>query len=71
MKLTTNTDPDKYGYSACDIGLDARSQFSLTHDKWSKTNTSLFLVWTIVHQGILIIEKIYPNPWGRSNRWIV
>ena len=36
MKLTKNADPDKYGYSGNDIGFYARSQFSLSNDKWGK-----------------------------------
>ena len=30
VKITKNADPDKYGYSGYDIGLDSRSEFSLT-----------------------------------------
>ena len=27
---------DKFGYSGCDIGLDAHSQFSLSDSGWAK-----------------------------------
>ena len=36
MKLTKNADSDKYGYSGNDIAFYARSQFSLSNDKWGK-----------------------------------
>ena len=36
MKLTINSDLDKYGYSGYGIGFDARSQFLLHDGNWSK-----------------------------------
>ena len=30
VKLTTNTDPDKYKYRGCDIGYNSHSEFALT-----------------------------------------
>ena len=36
VKLTKNADSDKYGYIGNDIGFYARSQFSLSNDKWGK-----------------------------------
>ena len=36
VKLTNNTDPDKYGYSGYGIEFDTRSQFSLLNGKWGR-----------------------------------
>ena len=36
VKLTKNTDPGKYGYSAYGIGFNARSQFLWTDGSWGK-----------------------------------
>ena len=36
MKLTKNVDPDKYRYSGCSIGIDARSKFSWEGRSWGK-----------------------------------
>ena len=55
VKLTDNANPNKYGYSSDSIGFDACSQFSLPIGEWGKM--LLFLVWTIIHQSILIIGK--------------
>ena len=55
VKLTDNANPNKYDYSSYSIGFDACSQFSLPIGEWGKV--LLFLVWTIIHQSILIIGK--------------
>ena len=52
--LTNNADPNKYGYSGYGIRLETPSQFLLGNGKLGKM---LFLVWKIVYQCILIIEK--------------
>ena len=36
LKLTENPDLDKYKYSAYDIGLDSRSEFSLSDSTMEK-----------------------------------
>ena len=36
MKLTKNTDPDKYKYSGYSIGFDSRSQFLWTDGSYGK-----------------------------------
>ena len=36
VKLTNNTDPDKYGYSGYGIEFDTRSQFLLLNGKWGR-----------------------------------
>ena len=36
VKLTKNTDSDKYKYGNYDIGIHSRSQFSWTDGSWSK-----------------------------------
>ena len=38
VKLTTNTDPDKYSYSGYGIGLDSRSLFSFPNLDWHKND---------------------------------
>ena len=60
VKLTKNTNPDKYGYSGYGNGFDARSQFLWSDSTWGKNvmflgvnNSSswfflicLFFIWT-------------------------
>ena len=36
VKLTKNSDRDKYGYSGYGIGFDSRSQFSLPYSSWDQ-----------------------------------
>ena len=36
MKLTTNADPDKYGYRGNGIELDPLSEFPLPSGEWGK-----------------------------------
>ena len=43
VKLTTNANPDKYGYSGNGIGLDSHWQFPLSSGEWSK-NVVIFAV---------------------------
>ena len=43
MKLTKNTDPDKYSYSGYDIGFDSYSLFSNPNFDWRK-NVVIFRV---------------------------
>ena len=55
VKLTKNNDPDIYGYSGSDIGFDAYSLFHCQLVNCIKL--LVLLVWIIVHQDELIIEK--------------
>ena len=43
VKLTKNTDPDKYSYSGCGIGFDTRGYHSLPNGRVGK-NVSIFAV---------------------------
>ena len=49
IKLTKNTDPDKYGYRGFIIWFYGFSEFSLSNDVG-------FLVQTIVHQDTMISQ---------------
>ena len=54
VKLKESADPNKNGYNGYDVGFDARSRF---HCQLMDGVKMLFLGWTTVHQGILVIEK--------------
>ena len=56
MKLSKNTDLDKYGYSGFGIGFEARSQFSWPHGSWSK-NVVIFGVDN--SSGVVNAVKMY------------
>ena len=57
VKLTKNTDPDKYKYTGYDIGCDSRSEFLLLMEATEKMSLFLELIWA--HMCMLIIsEKI-------------
>ena len=58
VKLSKNTDPDKYVYTGYGIGFDSRSVFSLPNGNIGKMPLLLELIWA--HLCILIIsEKIF------------
>ena len=44
VKLTKNTDADKYKYNGYGIGFDTRSEFSLTEVGWVKVLLLLLLL---------------------------
>ena len=42
FKLIKNADPDKYSYSECGIGFDAREKFSMSNGDWFSKNAIIF-----------------------------
>ena len=54
VKLTKNADLEKYKYSGYGIGLNSRSEFSLTGDGMGKMLLFLELIWG--HLCILVIN---------------
>ena len=42
FKLIKNADPDKYSYSECGIGFDARGKFSMSNGDWFSKNAIIF-----------------------------
>lgn len=64
VKLTNNTDLDKYGYSGDGIEFDAYSGLSI--DGGFSKNVIIFHMdhQPIVHQPMLVLErKEYSSPW--------
>ena len=55
VKLTSNFDPNKYGYSDKDIGFDACSQFSLPNGKKGK-NVNIIFFLPIILSTLFIVD---------------
>ena len=55
VKLTMNTDPDKYKYRGYGIGFDSCSEFPFTGGNWEEMSLFLELIWA--HLCILMIRE--------------
>ena len=58
VKLTKNTDPDKYKYTGYDIGCDFRSEFLFTDGSHGENVIILELIRA--HMCMLIISEKIP-----------
>ena len=54
IKLTKNSNPNKYSYLGYGIGFDCRSLFSFRDFNWGKNSIILELIWA--HLCMLIIK---------------
>lgn len=61
IKLSKNTDPDKYGYSDYGMGFDVHSQFSFLTREWGKTDVNFCVDDS--SSRLNDNKKRYPSSW--------